>query len=722
MSKKSSKKKNKIQQSPTLTRKQIASRLRDIVGKNPGKPYNYKQLSAQLKLRDSASRQLVNQVLKDLAADKFLTEVSRGQFKLKSRDQYLTGKLMMTSRGYGFVRTEVLEEDVMIAQKNLNHALDGDEVKIFLYVKKRTTAPEGEVVEVLHQKRKKFVGTMEVSRNFAFLVPDSYKMPYDIFIHKEDMNGAKDGEKVIAEITEWPERAKNPYGKVIDILGMPGNNDTEMHAILAEFGLPYEFDKSIEEAAEAISEKISREEIKKRKDFRAITTFTIDPHDAKDFDDAISFRALESGRYEVGVHIADVTHYVRPGSLIDQEAYERATSVYLVDRVVPMLPERLSNGLCSLRPNEDKLAFSAVFEMDKAGQVHSQWFGRTIINSNRRFTYDEAQAVIETGEGDLSREIGVLQNIAVQLRKQRFQEGSIALNRIEVGFEIDENGVPLGVVLEQQKEANKLVEEYMLLANRSVAAHFKQKKGDIPYTSVYRVHEPPNPDKIEQLNYFIKKFGYKINLHNPDKLSDSINELITQIEGKREQNLLEVLVLRAMSKARYTVNNLGHYGLGFTDYTHFTSPIRRYPDMLVHRILQDSLSGHKAPSEDKTEKDCQHCSEMEVLATEAERASIKYKQVEFMADKIGETFEGVISGVSHPGIFVELLESRCEGMVPMAELTDDFYEYDEENLCLIGRRTRKIYRLGDALQVKVARADLARKQLDFVISDEYQDS
>lgn len=717
MSKKSRKKKDHIKQAKTLTRKQISSKLRDIFNRNPNKPYNYKQLGAQLKLRDSASKQLVNQVLKDLATDKFLTEVSRGQFKLKSRDQFLTGKMMMTSRGYGFVRTDLLEDDVMIAQKNLHHALDGDEVRIFLYVKKKSSSPEGEVVEVLNQKRKSFVGTLEMSRNFAFLIPDNYKMPYDIFIHKDDLNGAKDGEKVIAEITEWPERAKNPYGKVVDILGIPGNNDTEMHAILSEFGLPYEFDKTIEKEAENIPDAISKEEIKKRRDFRKTTTFTIDPHDAKDFDDAISFKKLENGNFEVGIHIADVTHYVKSGSVLDREAYERGTSVYLVDRVVPMLPEHLSNGLCSLRPNEDKLTFSAVFEMDMEANVHNSWFGKTIINSDRRFTYEEAQSVIETGKGDLHEEIGVLQKIAVKLREKRFRQGSIALNRIEVGFEIDEKGVPLGVVLKEQKEANKLVEEYMLLANRSVAGRFKQKKGDKPYTSVYRVHEPPNPDKINQLSFFIKKFGYKIILNNQENLSQSINELIGQIEGKREQNLLEVLILRAMSKARYTVNNLGHYGLGFSDYTHFTSPIRRYPDMMVHRILQDALSGNKPPDAEKTEKDCKHCSEMEILATEAERASIKYKQVEYMSDKIGETFEGVISGVSHPGIFVELVESRCEGMVPMAELTDDFYEYDEENLCLIGRRSRKIYRLGDAVTVTVARADLSRKQLDFMLAE-----
>jgi len=576
---------------------------------------------------------------------------------------------------------------------------------------------EGEVVEILDRAKSVFVGTMQISRNFAFLIPAG-KVGFDIFIPIEKLNGAKDGQKAIAEIVEWPASARNPFGEIKEVLGDAGNNDAEMHAILAEFELPHKFPENVDKAAEKISLEISEEEIKGRRDVRDVVTFTIDPVDAKDFDDALSLQKLKNGNWEVGVHIADVTHYVTPNTIIEEEAKNRATSVYLVDRVVPMLPERLSNGVCSLRPNEDKLCFSAIFELTEQADLVKQWFGKTIIHSNRRFTYEEAQQIIETGEGDYSSEMLTLNDLAKKLRAQRFKMGSIAFDRIEMKFEIDPTGKPLSVFFKEAKESNQLIEEFMLLANKKVAEFIgKKEKEKTPKTFVYRIHDKPDTDKLVSFNSFIARFGYGIQLTTPKAISTSLNQLLENVKGKKEQNLFESLAIRAMAKAAYSTRNIGHYGLSFEYYTHFTSPIRRYPDMMVHRLLEKYLAGGRSVNEIKYEELCKHSSDMETRAANAERASIKYKQVEFMQDYIGKIYNGVISGVTDWGIYVEL-ENKIEGMVPIRELDDDFYLFDEKNYALVGRHSHKTYQLGDEVTVKIWRTNLERKQLDFLLSKE----
>lgn len=543
-------------------------------------------------------------------------------------------------------------------------------------------------------------------------------MPYDIFIPLTKLNGAQNGDKAIAQITEWPKKSKNPVGQILDVLGKPGENNTEMHAILAEFDLPYHFPEKVNEAANQIPDGITKEEIALRRDFRTVPTFTIDPVDAKDFDDALSIRPLENGNWEVGVHIADVTHYVRKGSLIEEEAYNRATSVYLVDRVVPMLPEHLSNGICSLRPNEEKLCFSAVFEMDDHADVINTWIGKTIINSDRRFTYEEAQEIIETNEGDFKEEVLCLDRLAKQLRNRRFKKGAIDFERFEVKFEIDEKGKPTRVFFKESKDSNKLIEEFMLLANRRVAETIgRVSKGQSAKTFVYRIHDQPNPDKLNTFNQFIRKFGYGIKTSSAKSISSSMNSLLHEVKGAPIQNLVETLAIRSMAKAEYSTHNIGHYGLNFDFYSHFTSPIRRYPDMMVHRLLEKYFSGSKSVNADKYEEYCLHSSEMEQKAANAERASIKYKQVEFMLEHVGQEFEGTISGVTEWGFYVELDENKCEGMVSIRELEDDFYEFDEENYCIVGRHHRKIYQLGDKVNILVAKANLVAKQLDFALAD-----
>lgn len=696
---------------------ELLLKIGEFINAQKNNTFNYKQVSHAINATTHAQQKAVAMILAEMAFDGDLIETTPGKYKSPHRSNVMTGTFVRRSNGKNSVITDNDSESIFVAERNSMHALNGDKVKVIIAAHRRGAEPEAEVIEIIEKADQVFIGTLQVEKSFGYLLTDSKYLATDIFIPKAKLKGGATGDKAIARITNWPEGMKNPQGEIIDILGKTGENNAEIHAILAEFGLPYRYPEAVERAAAKIDAGITPEVIASRLDMRNVTTFTIDPKDAKDFDDALSIRQLENGNYEVGVHIADVTHYVTPDTLIDREAQKRATSVYLVDRVVPMLPEHLSNGICSLRPDEEKLTFSCIFEMDTNANVINRHIARTVTKSNRRFTYEEAQEIIETSKGDYAQEILMLDSLAKIMRRQRYENGAVEFDRHEVRFDIDETGHPIGVYFKVSKDANKLIEEFMLLANRTVAQAIGQpadrKK---PKAFVYRVHDLPDPGKLSDLAALSRTFGYKVKAQGtPKDVNRSINRMLSDVKGHGEENLLSTLAIRSMAKAVYTTTNIGHYGLGFEYYTHFTSPIRRYPDMMVHRLLDRYLNGGRSVNLNKLEDLCKHSSNMEQLAANAERSSIKYKQVEYLSDHLGEIYDGVISGVTEWGLYVELDDNKCEGLVPVRDLDNDYYDFDERNYCLVGRRSNTRYRLGDKIRVQIARANLERKQLDFAL-------
>lgn len=712
---------------PIKNESDFSSKILKVLSKNANKAFNYKQIAAKLELDDTKSRNQIIKDLKILAAAKKIIESEPGKYLIKAvSEDYYEGTIDMTSRKTAYFVCPDFTEDVFIPTNNLNRALDKDKVKVYVYNRRKGKRAEGEVIEVVERNKTEFVGVIDIQANFAFVSTANPKMYTDIFIPKDKIGEAENGDVVLVTIEDWPKRADSPFGSVIKVLGKPGEHNTEIHAILAEYGLPADFPVEVEVYAQKIDTSIQESEIAKRRDMRDTLTFTIDPKDAKDFDDALSFKKLENGNYEIGIHIADVSYYLEEGTILDDEAYQRATSVYLVDRVVPMLPEVLSNFACSLRPNEEKYTFSAIFEVSENAQVINQWFGRTVIYSDQRFAYEEAQYIIETKDSTIPVDVSItgesytvsdeiknatlkLDELAKILRKKRMANGAISFDKVEVKFNLDAEGEPEGVYFKVSKDANHLIEEFMLLANRKVAEYIgKQKK-----TFVYRIHDEPNEDKLIAMATVIAKFGYKIDFRNKGEISKSLNALMEEVNGKKEQNLIDTLAIRSMSKAKYSTDNIGHYGLAFDYYSHFTSPIRRYPDVMVHRLLQYYLDAGKSVDEEVYETKCQHCSNMESLATNAERDSIKYMQVKYMQDHQDEEFLGVISGVTEWGIYVEIVSNKCEGMVRIREIKDDYYTFDEKQYALVGATSNSILQLGDEIYVKVKNADLVKKQLDF---------
>lgn len=706
--------------------KDFSARIFKILSKNPNKSFNYKQIAAVLELNDTKSRNEIIRELQYLASKEKIEETEKGKYRVLAKADYVEGTIDMTSRRTAYFVSPEVEEDIFIPTNNLNKALDKDKVKIYIYNRRKGRRPEGEVVEIIERFKTEFVGVIEIQKNFAFVSTANPKMYTDIFIPKNKLGDAENGDVVLVKIEDWPAKADSPFGEVIKVLGKPGEHNTEIHAILAEYGLPSDFPVEVEVFAQKLDTEIHKDEIARRRDMRDTLTFTIDPRDAKDFDDALSFKKLDNGNYEIGVHIADVSYYLQEGTILDDEAYSRATSVYLVDRVVPMLPEVLSNFACSLRPQEEKYTFSAVFEMNEKAEIVNQWFGRTVIYSDQRFAYEEAQHIIETKGNSIPADISLtgtdyqvddsikeatlkMDQLAKIMRRKRLAQGAISFDKVEVKFNLNEQAEPIGVYFKEAKDSNHLIEEFMLLANRKVAEFIgKQNK-----TFVYRIHDEPDEDKLINLQTVISKFGYSINFKSKEAISKSLNNLLTDVHGKKEQNLVDTLAIRSMSKAKYSTQNIGHYGLAFDYYSHFTSPIRRYPDVMAHRLLQHYLDGGKSVDDEIYEEKCTHSSNMENLAANAERDSIKYMQVKYMLDHKDEEFLGVISGVTEWGIYVEIISNKCEGMCRIREIKDDYYTFDERQYALVGEVTHNILQLGDEVYVKLKNADLVKKQIDF---------
>lgn len=713
---------------------EITKGIFTVLEKEPNKSFNYKQIAAKINITDAQDRNTLIKRLTQLKEKKRIQEVDRGQFKvLENTKTYYEGTVDLTGKGHAYIVVDGMDDDVFIPSNKLNKAFHKDKVEVFIYPRKKSKKLEGEVVRVLERYKTTFVGIVDMQKTFAFVRPTDFRMYTDIFVSKDKLADAKDGEKVLVEITDWPDDVDSPFGRISQVLGVPGEHDTEIHSILAEYGLPYSFPEDVQKFADGLDTSIKEEEIRKRKDLRNVLTFTIDPKDAKDFDDALSFQKLENGNYEIGIHIADVSHYLQKDTILDDEAYERATSVYLVDRVVPMLPEVLSNNACSLRPNEEKYTFSAIFELDENAAIRNQWFGRTVIDSNERFAYEEAQHIIETGSGEIPEKISIretaykvsdevveatlkMDELAKIMRDKRMDQGALSFDKVEVRFNLDENNEPVGVYFKESKDANKLIEEFMLLANRKVAEFIGKQKPK--KTFVYRIHDDPDPDKLMALNGIVSRFGHKLDFKDKKTISSSLNKLLEDVKGKREQNMVDTLTIRSMSKAIYTIDNIGHYGLAFDYYTHFTSPIRRYPDIMVHRLLQHYLDGGKSANADEFEKKCKHSSDMEYLASSAERDSIKYMQIKFMQDHKDEEFRGVISGVTEWGIYVEIISNKCEGMIRIRDIKGDYFIFDEREYAIIGERTKKKYTLGDEVTVMVKNTDLIKRHLDFALIPE----